>query len=492
MRDKWQPKPGDRVLRPRLTRRFRLRRVLDIPALFSAGYGNVGGSIYYALGVVAVVALGATPIALIAAGIVFIFNSLTYTEGGTMIPEAGGSASFARYAFNDLGGFISGWALMLSYIVTISISAFTIPPYLSYFWPVLKQPVPGTALAMGIIVLFMVLNIIGIKESTKVNVLLIVIGIVTQVALVITGLVLILMPHPQTLMQNMFGEGNWPSTTNLVFGIAIASLCFTGVETIAQLAEETRSPEKKIPRAYALLIVAVLAIFTSISIVALAAMTPQLLADPVNGWARDPVAGIVANLPSATLRQVLAPPVAILAAILMITGTNAGIIGSSRLAFNLAAQRQFPRALNRVHGQFRTPYIAIAAFSLLAMLILVPGFFAAGFFADLGALYVFGSLLCFAMAHASILSLRIRRPDIPRPFKLGWNIKVLKRELPLPAILGLLSTSAVWIIVVLTQPFSRLTGFAWMVAGLVIYYFYRRRAGLPLTQTPTIETHAEV
>lgn len=203
----------------------------------------------------------------------------------------------------------------------------------------LKQPVPGTALAMGIIVLFIALNIIGIKESTKVNVLLIVIGIVTQVALVITGLVLILMPHPQTLIQNMFGEGNWPRTTNLVFGIAIASLCFTGVETIAQLAEETRSPEKKIPRSYALLVVAVLAIFTSISIVALAAMTPQLLGDPVNGWARDPVAGVAAHLPYPALRAIFAPLIAIAASGILFGATNAGVLGSSRLVFNLATQR---------------------------------------------------------------------------------------------------------------------------------------------------------
>jgi len=126
-------KPGDRVFRPRRIKPFHLKRVLGIPGLFSAGYGDVGSSIYYALGIVAVVALGATPIALAVAGIIYIFNALTYAEGGAMIPEAGGSSSFARHAFNDLIGFISGWALMLSYIVTMAISAYTIPPYLAYF-----------------------------------------------------------------------------------------------------------------------------------------------------------------------------------------------------------------------------------------------------------------------------------------------------------------------------------------------------------------------
>jgi APA family basic amino acid/polyamine antiporter len=134
MTESYQPKPGDRVVRPLRIRRFRLRRVLGVPALFSAGYGNVGSSIYYALGIVALVALGATPVVLGLAGILFIFTALTYAEGTAMLPEAGGSASFARHGFNDLAGFAAGWALMLSYIVTISISAFTIPPYLGFFW----------------------------------------------------------------------------------------------------------------------------------------------------------------------------------------------------------------------------------------------------------------------------------------------------------------------------------------------------------------------
>ena len=146
MATSWQPKPGDKIFRPRRIKRYRLRRILGVPALFSADYGNVGSSIYYALGIVAMVAMGATPIALGIAGILFIFTALTYAEGTAMLPEAGGSASFARHGFNDAAGFIADWALMLSYIVTISISAFTIPPYLGFFGEPLKDcPIIGTA-----------------------------------------------------------------------------------------------------------------------------------------------------------------------------------------------------------------------------------------------------------------------------------------------------------------------------------------------------------
>jgi len=484
MENGWQPKLGDKVFRPRRIKLPHLRRVLGVPALFSIGYGDVGGSIYYGLGLVALVALGATPIVLMIAGIIYIFNALTYAEGSAMIPEGGGSASYARHGFNDLVGFVSGWVLMLSYIVTMSISAYTIPPYLSYFWPVLNEPMIGTAVSMGIILFLMFVNVLGIRESSTMNIFFIGIDITTQLTLVILGITLILAVNPGVLFQHMFGHGNWPSTQSLVFGIALAALCFTGVESVSQHGEETRHPEKKMPQAYILMIVAVLVLFAGISIVALSAMTPQILGDPVNGWARDPIAGIAANLPSNVLQNIFAPLVAILAATIMLVSTNAGLLGISRLAYNLSSHHQLPATLSRIHHRFRTPYLAIILFCLIAILVLTPGFFATNFFADLGALYVFGSLLCFALAHAAILRLRVKKPELPRPFKLGGNIRIKGQELPMTAILGLIATSAIWIIVITTQPFSRWAGIGWMVSGLIIYSIYRWKAHLPLTHLP--------
>jgi len=424
--------------------------------------------------VVAVVALGATPIALAAAGIVYVFNALTYAEGAAMLPEGGGSASYARHGFNNLVGFLAGWALMLSYITTMAISAYTIPPYLAYFWPLLNNPAISTLASMGIILFLMLINILGIRESSRMNIIFITVDIVTQLTLVILGIILILRPHPEILLQHMFGPGNVPSASNLVFGIALAALCFTGVESISQHGEETRQPEKRIPQAYIGMIMAVPILFAGISIVALTAMTPQALGDPVNGWARDPVAGIAANLPSATLRSILEPLVAILAASILLTGTNAGLLGISRLSFNMSSYKLLPGPLGRIHQRFRTPYVGIALFSIISIIILIPGFFSKTFFSELGALYVFGSLLCFTLAHASILSLRARKPKLPRPFKLRPNLKLKEKEFPITAILGLVTTFAIWVVVIITQPFSRLMGFIWMAIGLLIFYLFHR------------------
>jgi len=478
MQNSRQPKPGDRFFRPRRIKQFRLRRVLGIPAVFSAGYGNVGSSIYYALGIVALVAMGATPVALGIAGVLFIFTALTYAEGTAALPEAGGSASFARHGFNDLAGFIAGWALMLSYIVTISISAFTIPPYLGFFWePFKDSAIIGTLASVAIVFFLMTLNVIGIKETSFVNISAAVLDLATQISLVVIGFILLF--NPTVIIRRIVD--NWPAPENLIIGIALAAIAYTGIETMSQMAEETKQPQKRVPRALVMMIVAVLVIFAGISLVSLSAMTPQELA---SDWSRDPVAGIAANLPLVLLQDVLKPLIAILAGTILLIATNAGLIGISRLAFSLGNHRLVPPALSRIHPRFKTPYISIILFSVIAILILLPGFFEADVFKNMGALYAVGSLLAFMFAHASIISLRIRRPELPRPFKLGGNIKIKGRELPISALLGICALALIWIIILITQPYSRWVGLGWMVLGIIIYYIYRKRENLPLTHTP--------
>jgi len=442
--------------------------VLGVASVFSAGYGNVGSSIYYALGIVALAAVGATPVALGIAGILFIFTALTYAEGTSMMPEAGGSANFAMRGFNRATGFAAGWALMLSYIATISMSSFTIPPYLGLFWAPLKDsPQVGTAVAMGIIFLLMIVNIIGVRETSVINVGAAVLDITTQITLIIIGFILLY--NPTVLIHRIID--NWPSLENLVLGIALASIAYTGIETASQMAEETRLPEKRVPRAIIMMIFAVLAIFAGISLVSFLSMSPQELGTV---WARDPVAGIAANIPIKLLSDILKPLVGILAGTILLIATNAGLIGISRLAFSLGQHKLAPRMFIRIHRRFQTPYLSIILFSGIGIIILIPGFFSPGVFENVGALYAFGSLLAFMFSHASIISLRIREPDTPRPFHLHWNINIKKYKLPITAILGFLATAFVWVIIVITQPYSRWLGISWMIFGLLIYFFFSR------------------
>src|SRR5882762_4056018 len=197
---------------------YGLRRTVGVPGLFATAYGNVGSSIYYALGLVAAHALGLTPVVFMLAGGLFALTAKTYAEGAAMFPEAGGSSSFARHAFNELASFFAGWALTLDYIITIAISAFFVPHYLGAFFPALTHG-PGDVIG-GIIVVAILagLNIRGLKESAKLNLVLALIDLGTQVLLIVIGFVIVLNP---SLLVNQVHLGTAPTWSQLIFALSV-------------------------------------------------------------------------------------------------------------------------------------------------------------------------------------------------------------------------------------------------------------------------------
>src|SRR5438477_2797039 len=204
-----------------------LERVLGTPALFATAYGNVGSSIYYALGVTAAVALGLTPIVFIVSGLIFAATAATYAEGTVRYPEAGGSSSFARHAFNELVSFGAAWAQMLNYIITIAISAFFVPHYLSIFWEPLRTNPWDIVVGAAVIVLLVLLNIVGIKEAASLNIFLAVVDFATQLLLVLIGFALIFSPH--RLSANVH-FGTAPTWSKFALAIPVAMIAYTGIE----------------------------------------------------------------------------------------------------------------------------------------------------------------------------------------------------------------------------------------------------------------------
>lgn len=475
-----------RVIR-RFRRKLRLQRTLGVPALFSSGYGNVGSSIYYALGVTAVFALGATPFALALAGVFFILTVFTYTEATVATPEAGGASSFARQGFNEFVSFITGWGTLLSYTVTISISSFSAVSYLGVFFPIFQHQTADVVGAVVVIILLAGLNLVGAQEAATLSVVFAALDLSTEIVLVIVGgLFLVVMAtaaHPFFLHQIHWGTA--PSGLSFIRGAAVAMVAYTGIETISNLSEEAKDPEKTVPRSYATLIFAVLVLFIGISVVAMSALpvylqhgqyTTLLAQQPPQGFISDPVAGIAGQLPHPA-SDILKPLVAILAATILLIGANAGILGASRLSFSMGTYRQVPVVLNKVHPRFGTPTVAITFFSAVAVLIVIPGDIQL-----LTALYVFGSTLGFTMAHASLIGMRLR--GAKHRWRAPLNIPVGGgRSVPLTAIIGGIGTLGVWVLVGLGDPIGRYAGLAWMIAGGVLYVIYRRRQHLPITES---------
>ncbi len=472
-----------------------LERVLGVPALFSAAYGNVGSSIYYALGLVAGFALGLTPIAFIVSGIIFVFTALTYAEATTTFPEAGGSSSFARHAFNELASFTTAWAQMLNYVITMSISAFFVPHYLGVFWEPLRSSPWDVIGGIITIIILALLNTVGVQETAVVTVTLALADFGTQVLLAILGMFLLF--SPDILVSNVH-LGVAPTWSNFVLGISVSMIAYTGIETISNMAEETRDPIRSVPRAIGWVVFAVISLYTILPLVALSALPVKRAADGTyqtllglsedhGGYAGDPFVGFVNqfHLPAQWMAQGLNYYVGVLAAVILFLATNAGLIGISRLSYSMAQYRQVPDVLRRLHPRFRSPYISIWVFSLVGCLMLLPPAF--GWITGarenevLGNLYAFGAMLSFSIAHISVLWMRWRG-DMPA-WKGPLYLRLGSRGVPLFAVFGLLGTGTAWIVQVQRNPLERWIGLAWMAIGPVLYLAYRRRQGLTLMET---------
>src|SRR3954470_13594655 len=470
----WRPKGGG------------LERVLGTGALFSTAYGNVGSSIYYALGLVASFALGLTPVVFLISGLIFMATAATYAEATTMYPEAGGSSSFARHAFNEFWSFFAAWGQMLNYIITVSISAFFVPHYLGIFWPALRHGPGDIVVGIGVVIMLALLNIVGIREAAGINIFLAVVDFCTQLILVLLGCILVLSPH--ILVTNIHW-GVVPSWSDFLIAIPVGMVAYTGIETISNMAEEAKDYGNTIPRSIGGVVIAVMAIYALLPAVALSAMpvkngvTQLGLPESEGGYAGDPVLGVVKNIDLGGLQHAAEIYVGVLAATILILATNAGLIGVSRLTYSMGQYRQLPDKLRTLHPKFRTPYIAILLFGFIACLTMLPG--QAGF---LGQMYAFGAMLSFTIAHLAVIKLRLSKPDQDRPYRGPGQIKLSRgRSIPLFAVFGGIGTALAWLVVMILNFTTLGVGISWLVLGIGSYVLYRHHLGLNLTETKKAE-----
>jgi APA family basic amino acid/polyamine antiporter len=475
----------------RRRRQDRLERVVGVPGLWATAYGNVGSSIYYALGLVAAYALGLTPLVFLFAGLIFAATAVTYTEGTALFPEAGGSSSFARHAFNEGAAFGAAWAQMLNYIITIAISAFFVPHYLGVFWAPLRENPWDIIVGVVVVLLIALINTVGIKEAAKLNIGLALLDLGTQLLLVIVGLFILL--SPTTLWDNIVW-GIAPSWTDVIIGITLAMIAYTGIETVSNMAEEAQVPERTIPASIRATVITVLVMYALIPAVALSALPVTQQPDGTYStelgttYAGDPILGLVDQfgLTGAWL-DLLRGFVGILAATILIIATNAGVIGVSRLTYSMGHYRQVPSVIRKLHPRFNTPYVAIFVFCFIAALVMIPG--QADFLSNL---YAFGAMLSFTIAHLAIIWMRWKSPEYKRPWHGKPNIPFRGRSIPLFALFGVFGTGGALVAVLILRPDARWVGLAWMALGFLMYLAYRRHINAPWTQTVALERTAPI
>jgi basic amino acid/polyamine antiporter, APA family len=448
-------------------------RVLDAPALFSVAYGEIASSIYFALGIVAAYALGLTPLVLLGAGIFFLIVSLSYAEGTAALPETGGAATFVRRAYNDVFGFLTGWALFLDYLIVIALSTLFLPHYLGTALGVeeLRESPWDIVIAVTVILAIAAVRLTRRSQLHSAGLVVAGLDLATQLLLVFLGLALLVSPDALTQGTDV---GVSPTWDDLAFALPLAMLAYTGLETVANLAEETREPGRTLPRSLFSAIGLVVLLTAAVAAVGLAAFPVE------NGqtalgeeWLKAPLAGIVEALRGHVPDLVgdgLVMYVGLTGALVLLAAATTSMSGFTRLAHSLGEHRQLPPSFGRLNRRTLVSPQAIVAVTAISIALVIG----TGLIGDdvefLASLYSFGVLLAFAAAQLAVIRLRMTEPDLPRPFRAPL----------LAPLLGAPLAIAFWVVAMVTHPAARYAGPIWLALGLVLYLVVRRRAHIGL------------
>jgi len=420
------------------------------------GFADVGADIFLALGLIAAYAHGLMPLAIMIAAIVYVTSGLSYAELGSAIPLSGGSCSFGKRAFGPFAGFLAGWGLLLDYTIDISLFAVASAGYLSFFIPALYIP----AAAAFMIFALLVVNLLGIRESSFINSVLTVIVIIILIVIVDLGFTSAF--STERFLSGLTPIEQDPGMDSFLYSITLAIVAFVGIESISQGSEETRNPERVIPRATLMAIFFVVLFAMLLSVMALGIVTPQVLADNM----QSPLVPIAKALPFA---NVVVPVVALAGFLVCFVSANTGIIGVSRVAYFMSGAGMMARRVNWVHPKYRTPWLTIIIFSIIAMALAYTGDMI-----FLGELYAFGALTAYTVTNFSLLKLRFTEPHLVRPFKVPFNLKVNGKELPLITVFGAVACLAIFYLVATLHVEGRNFAAVWFIFGIVYFFLYRK------------------
>jgi APA family basic amino acid/polyamine antiporter len=458
-----------------------LQRALDAPTLFSVAYGEIASSIYFALGIIALYALGLTPLVLLFVGLLFFLVALSYAEGTSAIPETGGAATFVRRAFNDLAGFATGWVLFLDYLIVIALSALFLPHYVAVGFGIGALDRSPWDVIAGAVVIVVVgaIRIVRRPSFYRIGIAVPVLDLVTQALLVVLGFWLV---FSWGRLTGGIHVGSTPSWRDLAFALPLAMLAYTGLETVANYAEEVRRPGVDLPRSLFTAIGTVVVLYVLIAMVGLSAFpaanrTTQL----GERWLHAPLMGIVTSvnreLPG-WAGHALKAYVGLSGALILGVAITTSMSGFGRLAYSLGEHGQLPARFGRLSRRSLVSPEAITVAAAISIGLLVATSLIHEDVAFLASLFSFGVLLAFTAAQLAVIRLRFAEPELERPYRVPFTF----RRVPVVSVVGAVLTFAIWIVAMITHAGARYAGPVWLALGLVVYVLVRRERGERLTE----------
>lgn len=390
----------------------KLKRRISLFGVTLYGVGNVlGAGIYALIGEVVGITGNISWLAFILASITGALTGLSYAELSSMFPKSAAEFVYTEEAFKiRILSFILGWVIIFSGIFSAATVALAFGSYLSGFFDI-DSIYLIVIFAILLVLILGVINFVGIRTSTRTNILFTLIEASGLIIIIIIGL-------PFFGSVNYFELPSATSFTAVFSSVALIFFAYIGFEDIANIAEEVKEPHKNLPKAivYSIIITTILYCFTAISVVSIL-----------------PYAEIAAS--EAPLRdvasEVLGPAGGIIISLIALFATANTVlimlIVTSRMMYGMARDKALPEGISKISQKYRTPTIAVF---LTIGFTIIPIFF--GDISIVAHATVFGVLINFILVNISLIALRKTKPDIERPFKIKPSIKWV----PIIALLG--------------------------------------------------------
>ncbi|TRO50451.1 amino acid permease [Candidatus Bathyarchaeota archaeon] len=368
-------------------------------------------------------------------GILSLLTMFSYAELGTAIPLAGGEYTFSKVAYGGFISFLTGWFEWLSNMFYTALSAIGFAYVVSYLFPTINIPLT----AVIVVILFAIINLRGTKETATAE---------TIITIIVLAILAIFVIGSWSFLQGSPATPQSPSPIGILGVFAAIAYLFElylGAEAVAAAQAEVKNPGRNIPLAIILSAVVLIALYTSVVIVAVGIVPPDVLSEQ-----SSPIAFVA--------EQALGPAGGVLISVgLAIAGlaaTNEAILAQSRVLYAMSRDGYMPKALGKVHKRFCTPHIAIIVGTIFTVI-----FAATGLVNFVVYAVNLGFIIGFSIVNLSVIKLRKIAPHLKRPFKV-----------PLYPLTPLAGIAASIFLSLFIDPSVLILGFELIIVALLVYY----------------------
>jgi len=417
-----------------------LKRELGLLQATMMGIGGaISAGVFVTLGYAASLAGTALLIAMILCGVINLFTMLSYAELGAAIPSAGGEYTFAKVSFGGFISFVTGWFEWISNMFYAAFCAVGFAYMVSYTIQAAGLPLTASVpiIAAVTVAVFAIINVKGIRETGGTQTLMVVVLLGILSVFTIWGLI----TGQRTGPLQISAAGDF---LGLLRASAFIFVVYLGGEAIAVAQAEIKDPCTNIPRAILLTCLVLIAIYTSIAFVVFRIVPPGDLAGK-----ESPLAYVAEQF----MGPLGAGVVTVAGSIAALSSVNTAIMAQSRVAYALARDGYFPRVFYRIHKDFGTPCLAIAAGAIL-----IAATAATGVVNFVAYAADFGFMVGFICVNLSLIRLRMRKPNLRRPFRVPLY--------PLPPVLGIVTSALLMLFI---EPGTLLIGIELFILGLIVY-----------------------